>query len=349
MKGYRHFVLPPYILDAIAKRGNVEQRAAAVDSMSIDHALRTDRAIRSVVGITKMPARTKLQGRKRNISTCESTENLPGQLVRAETQPAVADVEVNEAYDALGATYDFYWQVFQRASIDARDMPLNASVHFGVKYDNAYWDGQRMVFGDGDGELFNRFTLDLDVVGHELTHGVTEHEAGLVYSGQSGALNESISDVFGVMVKQYQLGQMAEQADWLIGAKLFTPKIHGVALRSMKAPGTAYDDPLLGKDPQPADMAHFVHTYSDNGGVHTNSGIPNHAFYLLAMALGGNAWDKAGQIWYETILDGHLRKNAGFASFARLTKTNAGRLYGLNGPESEAVVAAWAGVGIKVL
>ena len=164
-------------------------------------------------------------------------------------------------------------------------------MHYGRGYDNAFWDGTQMVFGDGDGTVFNRFTIAVDVIGHELTHGVTEHTAALVYQGQSGALNESISDVFGSLVKQQALGQDAAAADWLIGAGLFTAQVKGVALRSMKAPGTAYDDPQLGKDPQPATMADYVETTDDNGGVHLNSGIPNHAFYLAATAIGGHAWE----------------------------------------------------------
>src|SRR5690242_1922321 len=167
-----------------------------------------------------------------------------------------------------------------------------------------------MVFGDGDGDLFNRFTIALDVIAHELTHGVTGDEAHLVYLGQAGALNESISDVFGSLVKQYVSGEKAADADWLIGRGLFTAKVRGIALRSMKAPGTAFDDPLLGKDEQPAHMRDFVHTSADHGGVHINSGIPNHAFYLLAVALGGYAWEKAGRIWYETVRDRRLKPTA---------------------------------------
>src|SRR5260221_6079606 len=155
-----------------------------------------------------------------------------------------------------------------------------------------------MVYGDGDGDLFELFTKPIDVTGHELTHGVTQYSANLNYQDQSGALNESFSDVFGSLVKQQALNQTTEQADWLIGQGIFTSKVHGVALRSMKAPGTAYEDPVLGKDPQPADMHSFVKTVDDNGGVHLNSGIPNKAFYLAATAIGGYAWDVAGEIWY---------------------------------------------------
>jgi Zn-dependent metalloprotease len=186
----------------------------------------------------------------------------------------------------------------------------------------------------------------VDVIGHELTHGVTGSEANLTYQGQSGALNESISDVFGSCVKQFVLKQTADQADWLIGAGLLARGIHGVALRSMKDPGTAYDDPTLGKDDQPADMAHCVHTAADNGGVHTNSGIPNRAFCLTALAIGGPSWLKAGQVWYDTLTDTRLKPNASFATFANLTILNAGRRYGSTSAEKAAVIDAWNKVGV---
>src|SRR5262249_7285524 len=214
----------------------------------------------------------------RSIYTAKNTQTEPGTLVRSEGQGASGDQEVDEAYDGLGATFDFYLKNYQRNSIDDHGMPLIATVHYDDKFQNAFWDGHQMVFGDGDGTIFSRFTISLDVIGHELTHGVTGSEVNLTYTGQSGALNESISDVFGSLVKQYALKQTASEADWLIGAGLQTFKDQ--ALRSMKAPGTAYDNAILRKDPQPADMQHYVHTAQDNGGVHINSGIPNHAFYL---------------------------------------------------------------------
>ena len=227
-------------------------------------------------------------------------------------------------------------------------MPLNATVHYGESYNNAFWDGTRMVFGDGDGELFNRFTVALDIIGHELAHGVTEDEGGLIYAYQSGALNESMSDVFGSLIKQSQPGKLqeADEADWLIGAGLLAQGVQGVALRSMKAPGTAYDDPVLGRDPQPGHMNDYVHTNRDNGGVHINSGIPNRAFHLAATAIGGYAWEKAGRIWYETLRDSRLRPNTGFIRFARMTVDVAGRLYGGASTEKKAVANAWAEVGV---
>jgi Zn-dependent metalloprotease len=282
----------------------------------------------------------------RTIFDAKNGESLPGKVVRAEGQKASTDTSVNEAYDGLGYTFDFYLNVYHRNSIDNAGLPLRATVHYENKYDNAFWNGQEMIFGDGDGVIFNHFTSSVDVIGHELTHGVTGSEANLNYQGESGALNESISDVFGSLVKQYNLKQTADKADWLIGAGLLAKGIHGVALRSMKAPGTAYDDPKLGKDPQPADMAHYLHTNQDNGGVHINSGIPNRAFYLVATTIGGNAWEKPGQIWYDTLTDPRLKRNAAFTDFANLTAINASRRYGSAGPERAAVLAAWKTVGV---
>ena len=180
-----------------------------------------------------------------------------------------------------------------------------------------------------------------------MTHGVTQYEAKLVYRNQSGALNESFSDVFGSLVKQRTLNQTATEADWLIGAGLFTPNVDGQGLRSMKAPGTAYNDPVLGRDPQPAHLNDFVNTTSDNRGVHINSGIPNHAFYVAATEIGGNAWEKAGQIWYIALRD-KLQAESNFQVAANLTFQTAGELFGVGSSEQQAVRGGWGVVGINV-
>jgi Zn-dependent metalloprotease len=205
-----------------------------------------------------------------------------------------------------------------------------------------------MVFGDGDGVIFREFTVCLDVIGHELTHGVTEKDCGLVYENQSGALNESMSDVFGSLVKQYSASpqQTAATADWLIGAGLLGPTIRGKALRSMKDPGTAFDDPRLGPDPQPAHMDDFVETDEDNGGVHINSGIPNRAFFLCATSLGGNAWTEAGRIWYTSL--SRFPKESTFQQAADVTFATAGELFGPGSRQQAAVADAWDTVGIAV-
>jgi len=296
---------------------------------------------------TSPPAAVAPSSPDRTISDAQGTETLPGDLARSEGDEFTGDIAADEAYDGLGATYELFAEVFDRASIDGAGMPLLATVHYGRLYDNAFWDGGQMVFGDGDGQVFGRFTASLSVIGHELAHGVTQFSADLEYQGQSGALNESVSDVFGALVEQHSRGQSAAEASWLIGEGLFTDQVEGNALRSMKAPGTAYDDDVLGKDPQPATMDDYVDTADDNGGVHLNSGIPNHAFYLVATALGGNAWDAAGPIWYDT-LTGGLASDTTFADFAAATAAAAVQRFGDGSTEHEAVLQAWSTVGLPI-
>src|SRR6516164_718023 len=191
----------------------------------------------------------RLPGRSSRLARRKSSVRSILQIIlklSPEGQAPVGDPAVDEAYDGLGQTFEFYLEKYQRNSIDDQGMPLIGTVHYGNQFNNAFFDGRQMVFGDGDGAIFNRFTTSKDVIGHELTHGVTASEANLEYQDQSGALNESVSDVFGSLVKQYVLKQTASEADWLIGAGLLT--FEGQALRSMKAPGTAFDNNLMGKD-----------------------------------------------------------------------------------------------------
>ncbi|WP_104200040.1 M4 family metallopeptidase [Cryobacterium sp. Y29] len=344
-------IVPPYLLVRLAKLDEprfAQAAAAARASLLRDSQIRQ---LRDGVhpfaysGARTLPARTPGES-DRTISDAGGQERLPGRHVRAEGQPAGDDPAVNEAYDSLGATQMLYWTQFGRDSIDGNGLPMDATVHYGKQYDNAFWDGERMVFGDGDGQIFNRFTISPSVIGHELTHGVTQFTANLEYRGQPGALNESISDVFGALVEQHATNQSTADASWLIGEGLFTDQVEGVALRSMKAPGTAYNDDVLGKDPQPGDMTGYIETDDDNGGVHLNSGIPNRAFYLVADTLGGNAWETPGRIWYDTLTGTGLNRQSDFAAFAAATADTAARLYGSGGAAHNAVLQAWATVGV---
>jgi hypothetical protein len=238
--------------------------------------------------------------RSRVVHTANNNETLPGEIVRSDGDLPVGDLAVDEAFNSSGQVLELFESEFGRRSIDGRGGTVSITVHYGRDYDNAFWDGTQLVFGDGDGEIFERFTKPMDVMAHEFTHGVTQFTVGLAYQDQPGALNESISDVFASMAKQRALGQTAAEADWLIGEGLFMPGINAKALRSMKEPGTAYDDPQIGRDLQVGAMADYVHTDDDSGGVHINSGIPNRAFALAALETGGVSWEKAGQVWYDT-------------------------------------------------
>ncbi|MET1079800.1 MAG: M4 family metallopeptidase [Pseudomonas sp.] len=341
-------IIPPYVLDEIVHKGSPDQRAKALRTISVDNTFRALRMAAPPTPRSSLPTGQASRQKRRTVFTADGSQELPGRSVRIEGQGPTDDIAVDEAFDGLGATYDFFHDIFDRDSIDGSGLPLDATVHFGQGYNNAFWNSVQMVFGDGDGDIFNRFTIALDIIGHELAHGVTEDEAQLQYFNQSGALNESMSDVFGSLIKQYVQKQTAEQADWLIGQGLLASGVNGKALRSMSDPGSAFDDPLLGKDPQPKHMRDFVVTFADNGGVHINSGIPNHAFYQVAMELGGFAWERAGRIWYEALRDSRLRPNSGFRRFAGITHDVAGRIFGRSSPERRAVATGWSAVGIKV-
>jgi Zn-dependent metalloprotease len=343
--------VPPYLLERLRAVDDETVARIAEQTLAQDEMYRSRRRTPGEPPPEPRPDETAAgpaTGPKRTIDDAGGTTTLPGRTVRTEGGAETGDAAADEAYDGLGATWTLYDAAYGRDSLDGQGLPLVASVHYGNGYDNAFWNGQQMVFGDGDGTYFNRFTIAVDVIGHELTHGVTELTAGLEYSNQSGALNESLSDCFGSMVKQMQLGQDAAGADWLIGQGLFTAAVKGVALRSMKAPGTAYDDPNIGHDPQPSTMEGYVQTTDDEGGVHINSGIPNHAFYLAAVGIGGRTWEGAGQIWYDVLTGGQLTANADFSMFAALTVAAAKARFGDGSDQASAVLRAWDQVKVSL-
>lgn len=216
------------------------------------------------------------------------------QLVRKEGAPKTQDAAVDTVYEFVGIVRA-YFKALGRNSIDGQGMNFILNVHYGQNYMNAFWDGDEMTFGDGGGQIFQNFTHSLEVVAHEVVHGATQHTADLDYYSQSGALNEHFSDVFGSAIQQYYNKQTAGTADWLIGNEIMGPTLFGDSLRSMKAPGAAYDNHLLGHDPQPSHMRDYYAGEDDNQGVHINSGIPNRAFFLVASDIGT---DEAVAIWY---------------------------------------------------
>ena len=339
-------IIPPHLLAKLLESGDKRVSEPALNTLLTTTHLRGERAVRALLAVNPSP-----DSGRRTVYDCERRRNLTSaRIARTEDGAASSDASVNRAFDGLGSTRDFYLEVFDRNSIDDRGMRLNGYVHFGSRYQNAFWDGQQMVFGDGDGTIFTDFTGSLDVIAHELTHGVIEYTANLEYHFQPGALNESIADVFGSLVKQWMRNEQASQADWLVGAEILTPGIAADALRSLKAPGTAYDNNLMGRDPQPAHMNDFVTLpdteQGDWGGVHINSGIPNKAFYLAATSIGGYAWEAPGHIWYEALKASTVTTN--FQQFADTTYLKAGQLYGANSSEQQAVAAAWREVGVRV-
>ncbi len=208
MKEYTHpihCIIPPHMVERILENGTPRQKKKARAYRRINGQIRSQRQ-ELAEGTRKALV---VEGeRMRKVYDAGSGSDLPGKLVRSEGDAPTGDAAVDEAYDGSGATYDLYSGLFSRSSIDNQGMDLKSTVHFLKGYDNAFWNGEQMVYGDGDEDLpeaerlFNRFTIAIDIIAHELTHGVTQHEANLVYQDQAGALNESFSDVFGSLVKQ---------------------------------------------------------------------------------------------------------------------------------------------------
>jgi Zn-dependent metalloprotease len=340
------YIIPPDLLKELMAEVEEEEKNIALKTLLIDTRMRERRSI-----IGSMSAMFPVAGEKDIcIHDAHNTRDVrTSTRARCIGDKESNDKAVNEAYDGFDATYDLYKTVYGRKSIDDNNFPLKGYVHWGLNYVNAFWDGVKMCFGDGNPGLgIKGFTSSIDVMSHELTHGVTQYEAALEYwcdrDHQPGAVNESVSDVFGSLVKQYVSKQTADKADWLIGHGMFTDI--NKALRSMKAPGTARPN-----DPQPAHMRDYKNLPNDedndNGGVHINSGIPNKAFYTTAVEIGGYAWEKAGLIWYKTLGSG-LHTDCSFQEFAEHTFVEARNLFGVGKSEQNAVRKGWHEVGIEV-
>jgi Zn-dependent metalloprotease len=339
-----HCILPPYLLDHMAHSADPEVRRLAFDAIGVSAAARAMRATMTAMpAMSAIPSPAGAEHRLVYDVGNRDWSSLPGELVRSEGEARVEDPSVNEAYDFSGATYDFYKTVFGRNSLDDNGMALLSSVHFGNRYDNAFWNGEQMVYGDGDGQVFTRFTKSLDVVGHELSHGVVTHTCNLVYHGESGALNEHFADVFGTLVKQWKRKQTVATATWLIGQEIMGPKTEAAAIRTFEDKKAYENDPVLGTDPQPKRLKDEYTGLEDSGGVHINSGIPNHAFYLVAQALGGHAWERAGRVWYDAVKA--LGPKSVFLDMVRQTESSAITLFGTGSRERAAVTSAWKAVG----
>lgn len=356
-------IIPPYMRMKLIASAETELSVlkARLTCFSVDEELRGRRGtyaklnhhqkqvlalqqLNDQVALSAIPAAQAAVSRE--VYSAENENDLPGKLIRTEGAKVTGDIDVDKVYDSAGATWDFYYSLFGRNSIDNAGMKLIQTVHYRKAYENAFWDGKQMVYGDGDGEIFASFTSDIDVTGHELTHGVVQYECNLDYYGQSGALNESLADVFGIMIKQKALNQDVKSSDWLIGENILVGDQY--AIRSLKAPGTAYvDHPDLGTDPQPAHMSGYTDDPNDNGGVHLNSGIPSHAFYLAAFDVGGYAWEKVGRVWYQAMCDKKLVPvNATFAAFKQATLNISSTLYGAKDTVTLAIENGWKNVGI---
>ncbi|MFH1927635.1 MAG: M4 family metallopeptidase [Chloroflexota bacterium] len=254
-------------------------------------------------------------GRDRRTYDAQQGTNLPGTLVRFEGDPPYGDTDIDNAHDFSGDTYDYYHGTHGRNSYDNLGASLVSTVHYGSNYANAFWNGSQMVYGD-------HFPVK-DIVAHELTHAVTQHEANLQYIWQSGALNEGFSDIFAAMI---------DREDWLIGEDLPEDILGGQeAIRDMADPA---------RFGQPGHADDWVKTCGDQEGVHINSGIPNKAYYNIATSIGK---DKAEHIFYRT-LTVYLGYQSTIEDARRLSMRSAMDLY--SSSERDAVAAGWAAVGV---
>jgi Zn-dependent metalloprotease len=336
-------VIPSYMLSRIRHSAGTPAEDDARGTVEQMRDLANERANSLIHLAEPKPSRTET---RRNVYDAQGSHVLRKKLVVSDHRTSGGDRDAREAYDGMGAVLEVFRR-YGRDSIDGRGCALNATVHYGTRFQNAMWTGDQVVYGDGDPRFFNRFTAAVDITGHEFGHAAVQCTTGMGYSGETGAVNESLADCIGTIVKQNHLGQTVEQADWVIGKGLLRPTVNGDGIRSLAAPGQAYDDPILGRDPQPSHMRDYVETEEDNGGVHINSGIPNHAFYLAAMAVGGKLLEVVGRIWFRTLVEG-LPNEPTFFDLAINTVDMAGQLYGYGSRYQWIVADAWAKVGIVV-
>lgn len=286
-------------------------------------------------------------GPRRTVDDAAGRCELPGDVARREGDAPVGDAEVDSAYASLGRTWTFFFQVLGRNSLDGLGAALDLTVRFGGTAPAALWDGSRVVVGDGDDALLPGLALADDVVGHLVSQGVIQHAAGLRAEGEAGALAIALSDVFAVLAGQYAAGTDAAAANWLVGAGLLPGLGPGAAVRSLRAPGTAYASERLGTDDQVASMTQWraLQAGSGSAAAHAGAGLPASAFCLAATALGGPAWDRAGRVWYDALTSG-LPVDCSFAAFAAATREAAMRRFGA-GDVHQAVDTAWAAVGLS--
>ncbi|OWW25683.1 peptidase M4 family protein [Zobellia sp. OII3] len=316
------YIVPPYLLEKLAKLGNNSCKRALNDTGRIAERRRNS--------LNNLLLRKPEEGKgERYIYDSKNRFEQRLELVRKEGQEAVEDPSVNKAYETSGFVRDYFKETFGLNSIDGNGLDIISNVHYGEGYNNAYWDGDEMTYGDGDGKEFTDFASAIDVVAHELAHGVTQFFANLEYQSQPGALNEHFSDVFGTIIKQKYLKQDISEADWLIGDSVVTEGFPGVAIRSMKAPGTANDF-----DTQPDHMDNYYNGSGDNQGVHINSGIPNKAFYLCCLEIG---IDDCALIWFETLKS--LWRTADFNDMVETLTRTAEQLISENKVSEKAIEA----------
>jgi Zn-dependent metalloprotease len=334
------FIIPTKVLDRLArdKKLSAAQRKPFADAALFEQEWRRSRTTQAKLTMAATHLLQAVRPPAKPAVTafdCKHGTNLPGTPVAANTSDPAAKRVLAETR----AVAEFYQALFGRNSVDNLGKTLMSSIHFGVNYNNAFWNGNQMTYGDGDGNIFIDFTKSTDVIAHELTHGVTEHSAQFAYSNESGGLNESMSDVFGSMFRQWRANQSVSQADWLIGKDIMGPGALArgyTCLRDMANPAGKH---CLAKQP-----THYS-LYKTGMDPHDSSGIPNLAFFKAAQALGGKSWEKAGKIWYSALTNYPAQPNMKMKTFANRTRSLAASMFPRETAVLAAVDSAWLAVG----
>jgi Zn-dependent metalloprotease len=350
MRGCTCFIVPPGVLQAYARDERLGDalrqkfRDTFAETMRLKKFREAGRLASLAHRTSVAPAGAALAGAAVGgapdvqVYDCQQRQSLPGRP--AANPQSSSDPAVSTIYATTQKVAEFYRTVLSRNSVDNNGLDLVSSVHYQQNYDNAFWNGQQMVYGDGDGTVFTEFYKSSDVIGHELTHGVTQNESGLLYEGESGALNESISDSFGAVFNQWLNGWPASTPEgWLIGAGIMGSQARArnkTCLRDMNDPA---GDHCL--SPQPASYKQFDPT----GDVHFNSGIPNKAFALFAQASGGNAWERAIKVWYSACTNRKVSSGATFVDFAAVTIEAASAV---GSDVADQLKQAWAAVDLPL-
>jgi Zn-dependent metalloprotease len=341
------FAVPKKLLTQLADDEEDEVHGKLLRS-HVDHSSRL-RAQRAVQSQERPEAKLGKNPLSRRVFDAGGRTFLPGKLLRDEDGPPTRDKVADQTYENVGIAMQFFKTVLGRDSVDGKGMRIDASVHYGLRFTNAMWTGEQMIVGDGDGRNIKGLAHSLGIIAHEFVHGVSQHivRGGLgvvevagqppTLKGEAGALNESFSDVFASMIKQWHAGQDVTQADWLLGEDILVPDA-GKAIRSLKDPGNS--TLTWRNDDQLKDYRH----YRPTDDAHKASGIPNHAFYLAATRLGGNSWETLARIWLKGF--DRLRVRGTFLDAAHYTMEVAAALHGKGSAPHEAVKAAWKKVNV---
>lgn len=338
----RHFIF----IDA--SNGEIVKKIDRIQHTDVNGTAHTKyKGIQTITVDSLYPDTFILVDNARNISTYDmkTTTNMAWNFIDNDNVWNTTTNQDDAALDAhWGAekTYDYFYITYGLDSYDGNGASINSYVHYSVNYNNAFWNGVSMTYGDGDGVNYSPLT-SLDIVAHEITHAVTTNSSNLVYSYESGALNESFSDIFGVTVEYYATGV----ANWYMGDEI---QINGNGFRTMSNPNTNnHPDTYLGN--------YWFTSWWDNGGVHFNSGVQNYWYYLLVTGGSGTndngdvfnvtgiGFDDASDIAYRN-LTVYLTPNSQYSDARFYSIQSAIDLFGGCSTQESSTTNAWYAVGL---